>query len=99
MTTVLRRGLTSKSAAVSRRAMLYIPGSSQKMLQKATTLRVDSVCMDCEDGVALNAKASARANIVEALAGLKFQEGTERLVRINPINTQLGEDDLKAVLS
>ena len=31
-----------------RRALLYMPGSSPKMLTKATTLDVDTVCMDLE---------------------------------------------------
>lgn len=31
-----------------RRALLYMPGSSEKMLKKAPTLGADTVCMDLE---------------------------------------------------
>jgi len=52
-----------------RRALLYMPGSSPKMLAKAVALdgQVDCVCMDLEDAVALDAKPEARKHIVTAL--------------------------------
>ena len=71
-----------------RRALLYMPGSSPKMLLKATTLtQVDVVCMDLEDSVAEHQKVEARKNIVEALNKwkvepyVKGQHRTERLGR------------------
>ena len=36
----------------SRRALLYMPGDDRRKIEKATTLGVDSICMDMEDGVA-----------------------------------------------
>lgn len=80
-----------------RRALLYMPGDEIRKITKATTLGVDCICMDIEDGVALNRKADARATIVEALGTLDFGRA-ERLVRINPIGSGLEEDDLRAVL-
>ena len=53
----------------SRRALLYMPGDDWKKITKALTLGVDCICMDMEDGVALNRKAEARATIAKALAG------------------------------
>jgi citrate lyase beta subunit len=53
--------------------------------------------MDMEDGVALNRKVEARANIVTALQGLDFGR-SERLARINAIDTGLAKDDLQLVL-
>jgi len=52
-----------------RRALLYMPGSSPKMLAKAVALdgQVDCVCMDLEDAVALDAKPEARKHIVTTL--------------------------------
>jgi hypothetical protein len=38
-------------------------------MQAATQLLVDSICMDCEDGVALNMKQAARENIARMLEG------------------------------
>lgn len=80
-----------------RRALLYMPGDDLHKIQKATTLGVDCICMDIEDGVALNRKVEARATIVEALQTLDF--GTsERLVRINSAASGLQDDDLSAIL-
>ncbi len=36
----------------SRRALLYMPGDDRRKIEKATTLGVDCICMDMEDGVA-----------------------------------------------
>ena len=38
----------------ARRALLYMPGDDLHKIRKATTLNVDCICMDMEDGVALN---------------------------------------------
>ena len=81
----------------ARRALLYMPGDDLHKIQKATTLGVDCICMDIEDGVALNRKAEARATIAEALRTLDFGR-SERLVRINPVGSGLEEEDLGAVL-
>lgn len=59
--------VATKSVYRPRRALLYMPGSNPKMLTKAASLQVDSVCMDLEDAVAPNKKVEARANIVTAL--------------------------------
>ena len=56
----------------SRRALLYMPGDDWKKITKAITLGVDCICMDMEDGVAVNKKAEARATIAKALRELDF---------------------------
>ncbi|HEX9019563.1 MAG TPA: aldolase/citrate lyase family protein, partial [Anaerolineaceae bacterium] len=81
----------------ARRALLYMPGDDLHKIQKAIGLGVDCICMDIEDGVALNRKAEARATIAEALRTLDFGRA-EKLVRINPVGSGLEEDDLRAVL-
>ncbi|MFZ4617940.1 MAG: HpcH/HpaI aldolase/citrate lyase family protein [Rectinemataceae bacterium] len=81
----------------ARRGLLYIPGDDLRKITKGTTLGVDCVCLDMEDGVAANRKAEARTVIQAALRDLDF--GTsERLVRINAMGTGLEEEDLDAVL-
>jgi citrate lyase beta subunit len=81
----------------SRRALLYMPGDDWKKITKALTLGVDCICMDMEDGVALNRKAEARATIAKALQELDF--GTsEKLARINAVGSSLEKDDIQAVL-
>ena len=81
----------------ARRALLYMPGDDLHKIQKATTLGVDSICMDMEDGVAPDRKEAARQTILEALRSLDFGR-SERLVRINDIGSGLEDDDLQAVL-
>ncbi|HAX70577.1 MAG TPA: citrate lyase subunit beta [Anaerolineae bacterium] len=81
----------------SRRALLYMPGDNWKMITKSITLGVDSICMDMEDGTAINKKAEARATIAKALQELDF--GTsEKLARINSVGSGWEKDDIEAVL-
>ena len=81
----------------SRRALLYMPGDDWKKITKALSLSVDCICMDMEDGVALNRKAEARATIAKALQELEFG-ASEKLARINAVGSGLEEDDIQAVL-
>lgn len=80
-----------------RRSILFVPGSSEKMLQKARQLTiVDCVVLDLEDGVAAGEKERARARVTEALATSwgRIEVG----VRINGLDTGLAVDDLRAVI-
>lgn len=81
----------------SRRALLYMPGDNWKMITKSITLGVDSICMDMEDGTAINKKAEARATIAKALQELDFG-ASEKLARINSIGSGWEKDDIEAVL-
>jgi len=81
----------------SRRALLYMPGDNWKMITKSVTLGVDSICMDMEDGTAVNKKAEARATIAKALQELNFG-ASEKLARINSVGSGWEKDDIEAVL-
>lgn len=81
----------------ARRALLYMPGDDLHKIRKATTLGVDCICMDMEDGVAFNRKAAARDMIVQALNTLDFGR-SERLARINPVGSGMETVELNAVL-
>jgi citrate lyase beta subunit len=81
----------------SRRALLYIPGDDRHKIEKSLTLGVDCICMDMEDGVALNRKAEARWTITAALRELVFGQ-SEKLARINAIGSGLETEDIQAVL-
>jgi (3S)-malyl-CoA thioesterase len=48
------------------RSVLYIPGSKERGLEKARDLPTDAIIFDLEDAVAPDAKAPARATLVEA---------------------------------
>jgi citrate lyase subunit beta-like protein len=81
----------------SRRALLYMPGDKWKMITKSVTLGVDCICMDMEDGTAVNKKAEARASIARALQELDFGK-SEKLARINSVGSGWEKDDIDAVL-
>ena len=81
----------------SRRALLYMPGDNWKMINKSVTLGVDSICMDMEDGTAVNKKAEAREMIAKALKELDFGS-SEKLARINSVGSGWEKDDIEAVL-
>ena len=82
----------------SRRALLYMPGDDRRKIQQATTLGVDSICMDMEDGVAANKKTEAREVIAGAMRELDFGK-SERCIRINQIGSGLEKRDLVAALA
>lgn len=81
----------------SRRALLYMPGDNWKMITKAVTLGVDSICMDMEDGTAINKKAEARVTIAKALQELDFGK-SEKLARINSVGSGWEKNDIESVL-
>ncbi|HVF26359.1 MAG TPA: CoA ester lyase [Anaerolineales bacterium] len=82
----------------SRRALLYMPGDDRRKIEKSTTLGVDSICMDMEDGVAANKKAEARAVIALAMKEMDFGD-SEVCIRINSIGSGLEKRDLAAALA
>jgi citrate lyase beta subunit len=74
-----------------------MPGDNWKMISKSITLGVDSICMDMEDGTAINKKAEARAMIAKALQELDFGK-SEKLARINSVGSGWEKDDIESVL-
>ena len=80
-----------------RRSCLYMPGANARALEKAKTLPADTLIFDLEDAVAPDAKAEARATVSAALAGGGYGE-REMVVRINGLDTEWGQADLKAAV-
>lgn len=80
-----------------RRSLLYMPGSSMKMLQKAVTLQPDAVILDLEDAVSIAEKELARSQVVEMLPKI-LESGKEVLVRVNGMDTPWGVEDLMAIV-
>ncbi len=78
------------------RSVLYIPGSKERALDKATTLDVDAIIFDLEDAVAPDEKATARATLAAALADKDYGRRL-RIVRINGLDTDWGRADAEAV--
>ena len=70
-----------------RRSCLSVPGSSPKMLAKASSLPADEIFFDLEDSVAPGAKDEARANVIAALLDGDFT-GKTVVVRVNGVPTK-----------
>ncbi|HSM69995.1 MAG TPA: CoA ester lyase [Anaerolineales bacterium] len=82
----------------SRRALLYMPGDDRRKIEKATTLGVDCICMDMEDGTAVSRKAEARAVISQAMQELNFGD-SERCIRINSLGSGFEQKDRASALA
>lgn len=78
-----------------RRSVLYMPGSNARAIEKARTLAVDAIILDLEDSVALDAKATARTLVCDAVKAGGFGQ-REVVIRVNGLDTPWGEDDAKA---
>jgi citrate lyase subunit beta/citryl-CoA lyase len=80
------------------RSLLYMPGSNARALEKAKTLDADALIMDLEDSVSPEAKAKARELVVQACQAANNGDYGNKIIciRANALDTQWGEDDLKA---
>ncbi|MGZ5080899.1 MAG: HpcH/HpaI aldolase/citrate lyase family protein [Usitatibacter sp.] len=79
-----------------RRSMLYVPGCSMRYLNKARTLRVDSVILDLGDPILVELKEESRRNVVEAVLAGGFGR-REVVVRVNDLESPWGRGDVEAV--
>ncbi|KAJ5349810.1 Pyruvate/Phosphoenolpyruvate kinase [Penicillium brevicompactum] len=81
-----------------RRSLLYVPGSSQRFLDKSRSLTADCLTYDLEDSVTPHMKAEAR-NLVRRAIDQPSPSGIrERAVRINSVDSGLALGDLTEVL-
>lgn len=79
-----------------RRTMLFIPGNNPGMLQNAGILGADAVILDLEDAVSLAEKDSARLLVAAAIRAVDFGP-SEIVVRINPLDSPYGLEDLRVM--
>jgi citrate lyase subunit beta/citryl-CoA lyase len=79
-----------------RRSMLFVPGCNLRHLNKARTLRVDSVILDLGDPILVELKEESRANVVEAILAGGYGR-REVVVRVNDLDSPWGREDVKAV--
>ena len=75
------------------RSILFVPGSRPDRFQKAVDAKPDLVCIDLEDAVLDEDKTQAREHVSKFIA----QCQQPICVRINPLNTALGQADIKAL--
>ena len=79
-----------------RRSMLYVPGCSMRYLNKARTLRVDSVILDLGDPILVELKEQSRKYVGEAILAGGYGR-REVVVRVNDLDSPWGRDDVKSV--
>jgi citrate lyase subunit beta/citryl-CoA lyase len=78
-----------------RRSVLYMPGSNARALEKAKSLPADSLILDLEDAVALDAKETARQQVCKAV-GAGGYGMRELIIRVNGLATPWGYADIAA---
>jgi len=86
------------ASARPRRSVLYMPGSNARALDKGRMLPADGLILDLEDAVAPDAKDLARRQIKDALDQGGYG-GREIAVRVNALDSDWGNADLKAAAS
>jgi citrate lyase subunit beta/citryl-CoA lyase len=79
--------MSERSRNLPRRSCLSVPGSSEKMMGKATGLGADMVFLDLEDAVAPLEKEPARDKVVKAINDLDWGD-TVLCVRVNAWDTE-----------
>lgn len=79
------------------RSLLFVPGSSARMMAKANASGADVVIYDLEDAVHPQQREAARP-IVAAALGEHRTAGLQRYVRVNALGTTWCEADLAAIL-
>ena len=80
-----------------RRTMMFLPGNNPSMITDAHIYGPDSVRIDLEDATSVTQKDAARFLVSEALKAIDYKT-TERVVRINGLDTPFGVDDIRAVV-
>jgi citrate lyase subunit beta/citryl-CoA lyase len=87
------------------RSWIFVPGSRQRMIDKALGFNADAIMFDIEDGVAPSEKETARSQIAsmldkcesEAKAGSPVATPA-RFVRVNAVGSDRIADDLDAAV-
>ncbi|MFT7653887.1 MAG: citrate lyase subunit beta/citryl-CoA lyase [Limisphaerales bacterium] len=80
-----------------RRSCHFVPGANEKMLHKSLATAADSLILDLEDAVAPDRKEAARQTVAEWLRDVDFGRH-ERTVRMNPLDSPWGLDDLRVTM-
>ena len=78
------------------RSLLFVPGDRPDRMEKALECGADALILDLEDSVTLDAKPLARQATADFLRHAKGR--IRLLVRVNPLGSDLLDDDLSAIL-
>lgn len=79
------------------RSLLFVPGDSEKKLEKGLSAGADVLIVDLEDSVAPERKSIARKITAEFLASARSKTKSRLYVRVNELDGGLADEDLAAV--
>lgn len=96
---VVREQVAREHVARPRRSFIFTPGLKPEMFPKALRSGADIVCVELEDGVAPQDKATARERALALFEAPPPEDGVERIVRINAARERFGLADVEAVLA
>ncbi|MER8952984.1 CoA ester lyase [Mesorhizobium sp. M0833] len=80
------------------RSLLFVPGDSEKKLEKGFGVGADMVIVDLEDSIAAQNKDLARDTAARFIAGHRHRTSSVIYVRVNDLSTGLTDDDLAALV-
>jgi len=78
-----------------RRSVLFVPASNSRAIARLASLDCDAAIFDLEDSVLPEAKAEARENL-RGFFEARGPGGPECVIRINPLASEWGTEDLLA---
>ena len=81
------------------RSLLFVPGDSERKLEKGFGAGADVVIVDLEDSVAPQNKAAARDIAASFIAERRGLTSSAIYIRVNDLSTGLTDDDLAALVS
>ncbi|GAA2822368.1 citrate lyase subunit beta/citryl-CoA lyase [Aminobacter aminovorans] len=80
------------------RSLLFVPGDSEKKLERGFSSGADVVIVDLEDSVSPDNKAHARGVAANFIASKRNETQASIYVRVNDLTTGLTDDDLRAIV-
>ncbi|MGX8013762.1 HpcH/HpaI aldolase/citrate lyase family protein [Mesorhizobium sp. ORM8.1] len=80
------------------RSLLFVPGDSERKLEKGFGAGADVVIVDLEDSVAPANKVAARAAAASFISSQRQKTPSAVYVRVNDLSTGLTDDDLAALV-
>lgn len=81
------------------RSLLFVPGDSERKLEKGFGAGADVVIVDLEDSVAPQNKVAAREIAARFIAGNRQQTSSAIYIRVNDLSTGLTDDDLAVLVA
>ena len=81
-----------------RRSMIFLNAQKPGLIKDPYIYGADSIMLDLEDAVAENQKDAARYSLYHALQEIDYR-GTERVVRINGLDTPHWQEDIRVCVA